>query len=72
MNLKRHRDASGREERKRNDTYVRTLREEYGERFAPKARQTTTLLNVKKSLGLDPDASLNDVLKRYRIKGRAA
>ena len=72
MTLKRHRDASGREERKRNDTYVRTLREEYGEKFAPRARSTTTLLNVKESLGLRPDASLNDVLKRYRIKSKAA
>lgn len=70
--MKRHRDISGREERKRNDTYVRTLREEYGTRFAPKARATTTLRNVKHSLGLTPDASLNDVLKRYGIKKKAA
>lgn len=72
MSMKRHRDSSGREERKRNDTYVRTLRDEYGERFAPKARETTTLLNIKKTLGLEADASLNDVLKRYRIKRKAA
>lgn len=70
--MKRHRDISGREERKRNDTHVRTLREEYGERFAPRARQKTTLLNVKESLGLKADASLNDVLKRYGIKKKAA
>jgi len=70
--MKRHRDISGREERKRNDTYVRTLREEYGERFAPKAGGTTTLGTVKGSLGLKHDASLNDVLKRYGIKKKAA
>jgi hypothetical protein len=72
MTLKRHRDESGREERKRNDTHVRTLRGEYGEKFAPKARGTATLRNVKESLGLEPDASLNDVLKRYGIKKKAA
>ena len=72
MTLKRHRDESGREERKRNDTYVRTLRVEYGEKFAPKARATATLRKVKVSLGLQPDASLNDVLKRYGIKKKAA
>jgi len=70
--MKRHRDTSGREERKRNDTHVRTLREEYGERFAPKARKNTTLLTVKENLGLQHDASLNDVLKRYGIKKKAA
>lgn len=72
MTMKRHRDVSGREERKRNDTYVRTLREEYGEKFAPKAAETTTLRNVKESLGLEPDASLNKVLERYGIKRKAA
>ena len=70
--MKRHRDISGREERKRNDTFVRTLRVEYGGRFAPKARETTSLGSVKQSLGLTPDASLNDVLKRYGIKKKAA
>ena len=72
MKMKRHRDESGREERKRNDTYVRTLRGEYGERFAPKSRETATLFTVKKSLGMKPDASLNAVLKRYGIKKKAA
>jgi hypothetical protein len=72
MTLKRHRDVSGQEERKRNDTYVRTLREEYGEKFAPSARENKTLLDVKQSLGLKPEASLNDVLKRYGIKKKAA
>jgi hypothetical protein len=70
--MKRHRDISGREERKRNDTFVRTLRVEYGGRFAPKAREKTTLGSVKESLGMKPDASLNDVLKRYGIKKKAA
>jgi hypothetical protein len=72
MTLKRHRDESGREERKRNDTFVRTLRGEYGAKFAPKARKTATLGKVKESLGLESDASLNDVLKRYGIKKKAA
>ena len=72
MKMKRHRDESGREERKRNDTHVRTLREEYGEKFAPKSREKATLLTVKKNLGMKPDASLNDVLKRYGIKKKAA
>jgi hypothetical protein len=70
--MKRHRDISGREERKRNDTYVRTLRVEYGGKFPPKARETTSLGIVKQSLGLKPDASLNDALKRYGIKKKAA
>jgi hypothetical protein len=55
---------SGRKETKR---YLRPdLRVEYGGRFAPKARETTTLGSVKESLGLKSDACLNDVLKRYR------
>ena len=68
MALKRHRDSSGREERKRNDTYVRTLREEYGDRFAPRVPATTELGSLKKRLGLPSDASLNQVLRRYGIK----
>ena len=62
--MKRHRDISGREERKRNDTFVRTLRVEYGARFAPKARETTSLGSLKQSLGLMHDAPSNDVLEK--------
>jgi hypothetical protein len=68
VTLRRHRDTSGREERKRNDTFVRTLREEYGEKFAPKLPGTTALGAVKKRLGLPPNASLNAVLRHYGIK----
>jgi hypothetical protein len=68
MPLNRHRDVSGQEERKRNDTFVRTLREEYGDKFAPNAKETTELGTIKKQLGLPPDASLNEVLRHYGIK----
>jgi hypothetical protein len=66
--LKRHRDTSGREERKRNDTFVRTLRGEYGAKFAPRVGDRTELGTLKKRLGLPRDASLNQVLRRYGIK----
>ena len=68
MALKRHRDTSGREERKRNDTFVRTLRGEYGDKFAPRVGERTELGTLKKRLGLPLDASLNQVLRRYGIK----
>jgi hypothetical protein len=66
--LKRHRDTSGREERKRNDTFVRTLRGEYGANFAPRVGDRTELGTLKKRLGLPLDASLNEVLHRFGIK----
>ena len=68
MALKRHRDVTGQEERKRNDTFVRTLREEYGEDFTPGVRDKMELGALKKKLGLPPDASLNDVIRLYGIK----
>ncbi len=68
MPLKRHRDKSGEEERKRNDTLVRTLRYEYGDDFAPEIRSDTKLGTLKDRLGLEPDSSLNDVLRHYGLK----
>jgi hypothetical protein len=68
MSLNRHVDADGEQERKRNDTLVRTLQAEYGERFAPGISPLMKLGTLKGRLGLESDASLNDVLRRYRIK----
>ena len=64
----RHQDKSGQIERKKNNTRVDTLREEYGDRLAPKFRGDMHLGTLKKRLGLAEDASLNQVLKHYRIK----
>jgi hypothetical protein len=66
--LNRHRDATGQEERERNDTLVGTLRAEYGEKFAPKFSEKMQLGTLKERLGLPLDASLNDVLRHFRIK----
>ena len=68
MSLDRHRDKDGTEERKRNDTLVRTLRDEYGDKFAPEVRSDMELGTLKDRLGLENDASLNDVLRHYGIK----
>lgn len=68
MALNRHRDQDGTEERKRNDTLVRTLRNEYGEEFAPEVRSDMELGTLKDRLGLEMDASLNDVLRHYGLK----
>jgi hypothetical protein len=68
MPLNRHRDASGQEERKRNDTLVETLRAEYGEKFAPRFSEKMKLGTLKERLGLPLDASLNDVLRHFKIK----
>jgi hypothetical protein len=68
MRLNRHRDATGQEEHKRNDTLVGTLRAEYGEKFAPKFSEKMQLGTLKERLGLPLDASLNDVLRHFRIK----
>jgi len=68
MALNRHRDEDGTEERKRNDTLVRTLRNEYGDKFAPEVRSDMELGTLKDRLGLESDASLNDVLRRYGLK----
>jgi hypothetical protein len=59
--LKRHRDRSGQEERKKNNTKVGTLRGTYGESFADEFRADMKLRTLKKRLGLPEDASLNHV-----------
>ena len=64
----RHQDRSGQVERKKNTTRVDTLRKEYGERFAPTFRGDMHLGTLKKRIGLPADASLNQVLKHYKIK----
>jgi len=68
MALNRNRDKDGTEERKRNDTLVRTLRDEYGITFAPDVRSDMELGTLKDRLGLESDASLNDILRHYGIK----
>jgi hypothetical protein len=70
MSLIRSRNNDGRERRKRNDTRVDTLQEEYGERFAPGVRGNKELGNLKSDLDLEPDASLDDVLRHYKIRKR--
>jgi hypothetical protein len=64
----RHQDKSGQIERKKNTTRVDTLRKEYGDGFAPKYRGDMHLGTLKKRIRLPEDASLNQVLKHYRIK----
>ena len=64
----RHQDRRGQVERKKNNTRVDSLRKEYGERFAPRFRGDMQLGTLKERLGLSEDASLNDVLRRYKIK----
>jgi hypothetical protein len=64
----RHQDKSGQIERKRNTTRVDTLRKEYGERFAPQVRGDMHLGTLKQRIRLPEDASLNQVLKHYKIK----
>ena len=68
MPLNRHVDQDGEQERKRNDTLVRTLRGEYGDRFAPKCSPLMKFGTLNDRLGMESDASLNDVLRHYRIK----
>jgi len=64
----RHQDKGGQIERKKNNTRVDTLREEYGERFAPRFRGDMHLGTLKERIGLPEEASLNKVLKHYKIK----
>ncbi len=52
----------------RNDTHVRTLRNEYGEELAPEFRSDMQLGTLKARLGLESDAILNDVLRHYSLK----
>jgi hypothetical protein len=68
MTLNRHVDTDGEQERKRNDTLVRTLRNEYGEELAPEVSPLMQLGTLKDRLVLASDASLNDVLRHYKIK----
>lgn len=57
----RMRDQDGEIRRKRSDTLVRTLRQEYGEEFAQGYRSDTKLGTVLKREGLD---SLDQLLKK--------
>jgi hypothetical protein len=68
MTFTRHRDKTGEEERKRNDTLIRTLRAKYGEGFAPEYRSDMKLGTLKERLELASDSSLDDVLRHYGLK----
>jgi hypothetical protein len=59
---KRHRDKSGRIERKHGNTKVAALRKEYGEGFAKGRRKDLMLKNLLKEKGIE---SLHDYLKRH-------
>jgi hypothetical protein len=59
----RHRDKDGTIERKRGDTLVRTLRDEYGLEFARGYRSDTKLRTVIREEGVE---SLSDLLKHRR------
>ena len=57
----RHRDKDGEIHKKRSDTLVRTLRDEYGDHVAKGYRSDARLGTVLEKEGLD---SLNDLLKK--------
>lgn len=59
----RMRDRDGEIRKKRSDTLVRTLREEYGPNVAKGYRPTTKLGKVLEKEGLD---SLDQLLKKRR------
>ncbi len=59
----RMRDRSGEIRRKRSDTLVKTLREEYGEDFAKGYRPNTKLGAVLKKEGVE---TLDQLLRRER------
>ena len=59
----RMRDEDGEIRRKRSDTLVRTLRDEYGDKFAPGYRGDAKLGTVLKKEGLE---SLDQLLKPTR------
>jgi hypothetical protein len=61
----RSRDKDGTIREKRSDTKVETLREEYGERFAPGVRSDAKLGTVKER---ENAPSLDALLRRYGIK----
>ncbi len=60
----RQRDRRGTVRRKRGDTLVRTLREEYGEHFLKGFRSTTRLDAVLKKTGAE---SLHQLLKKQKV-----
>lgn len=60
---RRCRDTDGTIRRKRSDTLVGTLREEYGEGFAPGTRSDATLGTVLDKAGVE---SLNEFRKRSK------
>jgi hypothetical protein len=59
---KRHRDKSGRIERKHGNTKVAALRKEYGESFAKGRRTDLMLKTLLKETG---SASLHDYLRHH-------
>lgn len=59
----RMRDGDGEIRKKRSDTLVRTLREEYGDGVAPGYRSDTKLGTVLEREGIE---SLDQLLKRGR------
>jgi hypothetical protein len=63
----RSRDRDGTIREKRSDTKVRTLREEYGERFAPGVRKDAKLRTVKHR---ENAATLNDLLRKFGIRDK--
>jgi hypothetical protein len=58
----RHRDKTGRIERKHGNTKVAALRKEYGEHFAHGRRKDMMLKTLLKETG---SASLHDYLKHH-------
>jgi hypothetical protein len=59
---KRHRDKSGRIEKKHGNTRVAALRKEYGPGFAKGRRKDMMLKNLLKQSGSD---SLHDYLRKH-------
>jgi hypothetical protein len=66
MSFERSRNEDGRERKKRKDTHVSTLREEYGETFAPGQRGNLTLGGLAKKLGLPETASEDEVKRKLK------
>jgi hypothetical protein len=60
----RRRNEDGEIRRKRNDTHAGTLSKDYPE--FDQFRVDKRLVNIKRELGLPPDASIKDVRKRLR------
>jgi len=58
------RDKNGTIREKRSDTRVGTLREQYGERFAPGVRGDAKLGTIKER---EKVSTLDDLLRKYRI-----